>query len=322
MACLWCHHGVHVRTCAHSPTLSTLSVSAVLQVCYITTVSPLKGPLFYLRQLLRVLPMREFDDLRLKQEQPAPGDADQSTHHPSYEEAARARGIVVDDNEAALALQEAIDQGETPCVLRRMYVTLIRHQPYTKPMQLLATFMNDLSLDFYRGPVDGLAQPVHPFSGYDPEDITTLAFAENRAPREAQGPNTCYNLLLHAISTMLERQGSCMDDFELPTPLLGGDALPELDQHLQEYCRGMGALRARRMLRERVPNILDVPEQRSFFWDMMRRLRVRKGAQEFDERWEELQGEEDEAHAPQVRSARACVMLAGLHSHSLAAHPL
>ena len=260
----------------------------MLQICYITTVSPLAGPVFYLRQLLRVLPMRDFSDLLLRPPD-APPAPDGGNHFATYEEAARARGIVVDDNEAALALQEAIALGETPPVLRRMYVTLIRHQPYTKPMQLLAEFLPQLAQDFERGPVNGVPQVQHPYSGWDESDITSLAIADNRRPRPQDGAGTPYNQLLHAISLSLERQGQSMADFELPEPLLGADALPEAEQYLEEFCRGQGAARALQMLRQRAPHIQNVPEQRQFFWDMMRRLRARKGAAEFDERWAHLQ---------------------------------
>lgn len=75
-----------------------------------------------------------------------------------------------------------------------------------------------------------------------------LAVAAIRPPRVEDGPDTCYNRFLHAISTALKRQGSSMREFELPEPLVGGDALPELQQHMRDFCHGVGAARLRRML--------------------------------------------------------------------------
>ena len=57
----------------------------------------------------------------------------------------------------------------------------------------------------------------------------------------------CSFACLIDVCTALEPQGRSKVEYGLPQPLLGGDALQELKQHLTEYCLGMGVGAARRM---------------------------------------------------------------------------
>ena len=68
------------------------------KLCTIRTVFPSNRELWSLRRLLMVLPARTWDDLK------APL-APRVEHYASFHEAAEARGLVEDDNEAELTMQ-------------------------------------------------------------------------------------------------------------------------------------------------------------------------------------------------------------------------
>jgi hypothetical protein len=95
------------------------------KICFIRTVLP-TSDLFYLRLLLQHVPARSFDDLKFGPCEYFNGAYFGGNVHASFQECAREWNLVVDDNEAELAMLEAIDRhGAVPSDLRRLFSLLI-----------------------------------------------------------------------------------------------------------------------------------------------------------------------------------------------------
>lgn len=267
-----------------------------VHICYIRSISPTQANVFYLRLLLKNVAARSFDDLKRGL---LPDDEPFAT----FEAAAKGRGLVVDDNEAELCLEEAAGMCETPQGLRRLYCTLVVHLGNCCPFALLQKFHVRMSEDFlHPPPPPGWPRPpaaLPPPAPQHPHDGDDLA---DDGHREPQHPRSAYNLLLDALQRMLEARGSTMPGLGLPEPLPVAGSRDILEEHRDEYTTpgGAGFQRARAVLEERLPPgpaQLNA-EQRPFFWDVVKRLRRLKRARGLE--W-------DDDAALQVRTVVAIV---------------
>ena len=88
-------------------------------VCRISFQSPAVGDLYYLRLLLHTIPARSFAELRTVQT-----DTGDPVVHPTFHDAARARGLITGDEEYSLCMEEA-SVFQVASQLRALFVTLI-----------------------------------------------------------------------------------------------------------------------------------------------------------------------------------------------------
>ena len=220
-----------------------------IKICYIRTVLPTKPELFYLRLLLKTLPARNFQDLR---------KAVDGTYYATFEEAAKARGLVVDDNEASLCMDEVVAT-ETPHCLRRLYVTLVTQLPNTQPLKLFIQFHEAMQADYYN--------TIHPAHAYTNAELLDPA---NRIPQVGHY-DTAYNKLLLDLETALSHTGSSNMQIGLPSPEPHPTSRDEVHEHLAQFCAGTGLHAAQQMLQERLPTMNE--EQISIYWDIVKRLR-------------------------------------------------
>jgi hypothetical protein len=107
------------------------------QVCRLNWVSPTKGEVYYLRMLLTRFPCRGYADLM------ALGGEECA----SYQQAARSQGLLEDDEEYVLAMEEAITF-MTPHKLRNFFVVLCNIGAQTDI--LWDRFKDALSIDIYQ----------------------------------------------------------------------------------------------------------------------------------------------------------------------------
>ena len=96
-----------------------VSARTTEHVCRVHFKSPAVGDLFHLRLLLHKIPARSFTELRTVQPDIGP-----PVLHPSFHDAARARGLVTGDQEYFICMQEAICF-QTGYLLRGLLVTPI-----------------------------------------------------------------------------------------------------------------------------------------------------------------------------------------------------
>jgi len=67
--------------------------------------------------------------------------------HATFQEAARAMGLFADQNEAELAIQEAITMLKTPQQLRILFVHLLVNDCVIKPLALWNTYNTSMARD-------------------------------------------------------------------------------------------------------------------------------------------------------------------------------
>ena len=90
-----------------------------IHVCRIVFQSAAVGDLFYLRLLLHKIPGRSFQEMRTV---PCPNNGD--FIHPTFHDAARARGFITGDEEYSICMEEA-SNFQVGSELRALFVTLI-----------------------------------------------------------------------------------------------------------------------------------------------------------------------------------------------------
>ena len=252
-----------------------------VKICYIRTVLPTKPELFYMRLLLKERPARNFEDLRMM---------DGGGYYATFEECAKQRGLVVDDNEAELCMQEVVAT-ETPNCLRRLFVTLITQLPNTQPYKLFVKFHEAMQHDYHN-----TIHPEHPFRN------EALLDPENRTPRVGHY-DTAYNRLLLDLDKSLGLTTSSNVEVGLPAPEPHPTGRDEIREHLTEFCTGRALHAAQELLNVRLPK-MNV-EQLEIYWDIIKRLRLalmeRNGNVELQHRqaWTAmLQGGEPPNNAP------------------------
>ena len=221
-----------------------------VKICYIRTVLPTMPELFYMRLLLKERPARSFEDLR---------KMDELGHYATFEEAAKVRGLVVDDNEAELCMKEVVPT-ETPSCLRRLFVTLITQLPNTQPFNLFLQFHEVMQADY-----NNTIHPEHPFKNEELQDPT------NRIPHVGHY-DTAYNRLLLDLDKSLSLTSTSNMEVGLPTPEPHPTGRDEVREHLVEFCTGHALHVAKNLLNERLPNMNT--EQLEIYWDIIKRLRL------------------------------------------------
>jgi len=151
-------------------------------------ILPTQGQAYYLRLLLLTVPARDFDDLLVVDD----------TRYDTFKDAAVARGLVRNGDEAATAMREvAEDETSTPSELRYLYGMLLLHGDPNEgdPLQLFRRFWRPMALD--------ITNPRwRPGSREDSQAGLTDHL------RKA--------LLLRRVNAMLDCFGKCGEDFGLP----------------------------------------------------------------------------------------------------------
>ena len=183
-------------------------------------------------------------------------------YHKSFEEAARARGYVVDDNEAELTLDDMRVAGRGGRDMINTYITLCTLLSRRDPFALLRKFGADMET---------------PFGGNGGDErkafYAALADGENRVPLSRETP---YNRLLICLDQHFDERGLSNAQMGLPAPILpAGHAQNDLLQrYLQRFCRagGDGYVDAKATLQSDLEKIVAVPDQCAFFWQMWARL--------------------------------------------------
>lgn len=138
---------------------------------------PSEGERFYLRTLLQHKTARSFNELLTVD----------GIQHSSFQEAARALGLFTDDNEASLALDEAVHSLKTPRQIRILFVHLLVNDCIVSLIEAWERFNNCLSYDF----------SLRPGATID----------------------VAYDLALDEIGHYLEEYGKSLSHFGLPEPV-------------------------------------------------------------------------------------------------------
>jgi hypothetical protein len=129
-------------------------------------VSPTDQERFYLRMLLLIVPgATSFEDVRTTGEGPS------AIVHETFKAACVARGLLQDDGEWRLAMEEA-RLASTPKALRMMFVSLLLYVEVEKPLALWTEFKDDMTEDFLHA-----ARTRNPTREYD-EHLYALALAD------------------------------------------------------------------------------------------------------------------------------------------------
>lgn len=108
-----------------------------LHLCRLQPVRPSEGEIFYLRTILQHCPALSFENACTI------GGEIYST----FQEAAIAMGLFADNNEAELAMQEAIITLKTPRQLRLLFVHLLVNDCVTAPLTLWNTYSSTMAMD-------------------------------------------------------------------------------------------------------------------------------------------------------------------------------
>lgn len=151
--------------------------SARNHVSRLQQARPSEGERFYLRTLLHYKTSRSFDELLTID----------GIQHNTFQEAARALGLFTDDNEASLALDEAIRSLKTPRQIRILFVHLLVNDCIISPIESWERFKDRLSYDF-----------------------------SLRSDGTIEG---AYDLALDEIGHYLEEYGKSLSHFGLPEPV-------------------------------------------------------------------------------------------------------
>ena len=102
-------------------------------------VRPLDGDVFYLRCILQREPASSFVHARTVH----------ATIYPTFQEAARAKGLFSDASESTLTLMEAIESLYTPRQLCLLFADLLVNDCIDFPLQTWNSFANAISFNFY-----------------------------------------------------------------------------------------------------------------------------------------------------------------------------
>lgn len=113
-------------------------------------VRPSDGEIFYLRCILQREPVSSFTAARTVD----------ATIHPTFQDAARAKGLFSDHSESSLTLAEAVECLYTPRQLRALFADLLVNDCMEFPLQTWETFAYPASYDFYlrHGHSDAIAR--------------------------------------------------------------------------------------------------------------------------------------------------------------------
>ena len=163
-------------------------------------ILPTQGQAYYLRLLLLTVPARDFDDLLVVD----------GTRYDTFKDAAVARGLVRNGDEAATAMRVvAEDETSTPSELRYLYGMLLLHGDPNEgdALELFRRFWRPMALD--------ITNPRwRPGSREDSQAGLT--------------DNLRKVLLLRRVNAMLDCFGKCGEDFGLPNQ---ADVEAELTPH-------------------------------------------------------------------------------------------
>jgi len=107
-------------------------------LCRLQSVHISHGEPFYLRSLLLSRPGTSWEDLRTIG----------GTVHPSFQAACVALGLFVDQNEAQVCMQEAVDTLRTPYQMRILFTHLLTNSCIGTPLQFWNEFQLKISEDF------------------------------------------------------------------------------------------------------------------------------------------------------------------------------
>ena len=108
-------------------------------VCRLHFVGNGRSELFFLRCLLAQFPARSYEELRIVK----------GERHPTFEQAAKAHGLVKDDEEYLKVMQEADKAGLTASHLRHLLCSLIVGDEATPSRQLWESMKEKLYADFF-----------------------------------------------------------------------------------------------------------------------------------------------------------------------------
>ena len=212
-----------------------------LKIADIRNVMPTAGEVFYLRLLMKHLLARSFDAYL---EHTFSGDG-APTQFATFHDADKAHGLVVDDNEAVLAMHEIEQLGGLPSQMRNDSVMLLMNLP-TDAWALFVTHMDHMIADFAHR------------DGVDDHQLFLADGDASEIPLEQRRPLTAlskYNRLLLDINERPQRMGRENVNFGVPEPLAlaNARAATQLEKHLATYCDDATRQEYKQMLQQRIP---------------------------------------------------------------------
>ena len=236
-----------------------------------------------------------------------PANGDYVLTYPTFQEAAKARGLVRANNEAELSMQEAITAGDERLHLIRLYVSLCTMMHNRDPFALLQKFGHVME------------------DGQRTEERRAMYGALGDAGEVGREPNErfgAYNRLLASLDREFRRRGTSNAEQGLPAPMAPapGEEHDDVREYQALFNRpgGDGYEAAMQCLRDDLPRMQAYPEQQAFFWQMWCRLRSADGRPQpqWDERWGALQlGQGCEPPAALVDPVRSLIP-ARAHCHT------
>ena len=160
---------------ANSPSMLVIQRNELrLHLCRLQSIRPSQGEIFYLRTILQHRSALSFEDARTV-----------SNHvYETFQEAANAMGLFANQNEAELAIQEAILTLRTPRQLHVLFVHLLVNDCIVTPLALWNTYSDAMAIDH------------------------TLRCGNNN--------DIGISRALHEIGTLLEEFGQTTSDYGLP----------------------------------------------------------------------------------------------------------
>jgi hypothetical protein len=158
---------------------ATHRTKASVHLTRLQPIRPGAGEAFYIRHLLSFHPARTWEGLRTIE----------GTVHDTYQQAAITAGLFASENEAELAMEEAVNVSLcTPYQLRLLFVYLLTNDCCDAPLALWDLYLEPLSDDFYYW--------------------------------HDQNRHMALNSTLNAIGELLAEYSKTLDDFGLPQPLV------------------------------------------------------------------------------------------------------
>jgi hypothetical protein len=177
---------------------SVLRTRGMAHITRMRAVRPTHGESFHIRHLLDLYPVRSWTELRTID----------GVQYDTFQDAAIAAGIFASDNEAELAMREAISNLATPHQLRILFVHMLVNECCDAPKSIWDLFSQPMSEDYF----------------YWDESIGHTG-AEEGALRE--------------LATYLGEYGRSLTDFGLPQPEI---VSREVAHELERWCHDKESL--------------------------------------------------------------------------------
>ena len=108
-------------------------------VCWMQSIRPSQGEVYYLRCILSIRPGSNYDDLKRFN----------GVLYNSFQETAEAMGIFANERECVLAFQEAISLHKTPPQLRFLFVHMLVNECVDTPIDFWERFKSQMSYDYF-----------------------------------------------------------------------------------------------------------------------------------------------------------------------------